>query len=100
MLLLNAFSLNMVSGDFSMSAHEVGVEFVKQQELVSCVGHQETCNVLSALLGREIKFNRATVALKPGDKCLVAQYVGPRLAEGTTVLPEGATISFKLVEIY
>lgn len=45
----------------------------------------------------EVPVNRASYTLVPGEKLLVAQYKGPRLPEGATKLPEGATIEFYLV---
>ena len=66
---------------------------------VSCIGHADTARVLSTLLQREIPCNRVTVNLGPNEKCIIAQYIGPRLPEGATVLPEGAEIRFYLVKM-
>jgi hypothetical protein len=43
--------------------------------------------------------NRVNVSLKPGDAAIVGQYIGPRLPEGATTLPEGATIKWLLTEV-
>jgi hypothetical protein len=43
--------------------------------------------------------NRANVSLAAGDRVLVGQYSGPRLPEGTTTLPEGATIKWLVVTV-
>ena len=50
--------------------------------------------VVSNQLGIEIPTNRINVVLKPGDNVIVAQYIGPRLPEGTTTLPAGARVEF------
>ncbi len=36
----------------------------------SAVGHEVTAKILSALLGREVAFNRANLALKEGDEVI------------------------------
>lgn len=125
----NAFSLNMLSEDtFARTTIEVfdfdrlhedchgdnnstcefchdctpiayAKSFLKHNH-ISCIGHEDTVNILSALLGTTVPFNRQTVMLVPGDELLVAQYVGPRLPEGTKVLPEGARIKFLLVSLF
>jgi hypothetical protein len=41
-----------------------------------------------------------SVALASGDEAVVAQYVGPRLPEGATALPEGANFSWFLVRVH
>jgi len=65
----------------------------------SCIGHADTANVLSTLLQREIPCNRVTVQLKQNEKCIIAQYRGPRLPEGAISLPEGSKIEFFLVKM-
>lgn len=99
---LNAFSLNMVS---SFPAN-VAVKEVTTAEaaalangVTSGVGHADTAAVFSSVLDTTVAMNRATVALSAGDSVLVGQYVGPRLAEGTTTLPEGATIKWLVVSV-
>lgn len=96
MKILNAFSLQMLATvPSSVTVAPMSIEDVKAIEtLESAVGHADTAAVLSNMLGREIAFNRANVQLGAGDVAVVAQYKGPRLAEGTTVLPEGAQIVF------
>jgi len=68
-------------------------------QMESAVGHADTAAVISADLGITVPANRQTVALKPGDKALLAQYIGPRLAEGTTALPDGAKIEYYAVSV-
>ena len=108
MLVLNAFSLNMLAedildGDCVISSHPLNLEEAKkaisEEGVESAVGHADTAAVFSTLLGVEIQFNRATVALKKGDTALVGQYRGPRMPEGAKTLPEGSRIDWLLVTI-
>lgn len=66
---------------------------------LSIVGHQDTAAVMSAELGLAIQPNRVSVQLAPGDQVVVGQYSGPRLPEGATTLPDGATIRWLSVEV-
>jgi hypothetical protein len=100
---LNAFSLNMVDFDGSARWHRVSREVLRDMlddghsiapYLKSYIGHADTAAVISADLGFCLPTNRETVKLEAGSRCLVCQYKGPRLAEGTSTLPEGATIEY------
>lgn len=66
---------------------------------VSAVGHADTASIFSGMLGVEVKPNRLSLSLKKGEQLIVGQYVGPRLPEGTTKLPEGSKIEWKLVSV-
>ena len=101
MFLLNAFSLNMLVGNADVVVREVSqkVAAILADACVSAVGHADTAAVFSNVLGVAVPCNRATVALKDGDVALVGQYSGPRLAEGATSLPEGATIKWVVVAV-
>ena len=101
MFLLNAFSLNMIVGNADIVVREVTQRVAASlaPACVSAVGHADTAAVFSSVLGVEIPCNRATVALKDGDVALVGQYSGPRLPEGATTLPEGATIKWLVVGV-
>ena len=101
MFILNAFSLNMIVGDADVIVREVSRTMAASlaANCPSAVGHEDTAAVFSSVLGVEIPCNRATVALKDGDVALVGQYSGPRLPEGATSLPEGATIKWLVVEV-
>jgi hypothetical protein len=68
-------------------------------EIQSVVGHADTAALFSSILNRPIKENRMLVALMESDQLLVGQYMGPRLPEGCKTLPEGASISWLLVEV-
>ena len=53
---------------------------------INFMGHQSTAD----LLGMEA--NRVTLQASAGATLIVAQYNGPRLDEGVTELPKGATL--------
>lgn len=98
----NAFSLNMLTDLTGRVIHEevtLSQARVLAHGATSAVGHADTANVLGNVLGGHVPTNRITVSLKKGDKILVGQYVGPRLQEGATVLPEGAEIKWVAVTI-
>lgn len=96
MKLLNAFSLNMIA-EFpsAVKFEEISIDAARSwaaEGIDSAVGHADTARVFSSALGTEVQANRANVTLKRGDVVLVGQYIGPRLPEGATTLPEGARI--------
>ena len=101
-MILNAFSLNMlalVPARISVSEITVEQAAILAGEMTSAVGHADTAAVFSAVLGTTVPTNRATVSLSQGTTVLVGQYRGPRLPEGATALPEGATIQWLLVTV-
>ena len=102
MYLLNAFSLNMIVGNADIEIREITRAMAASlaPACVSAVGHTDTAAVFSSVLGVHVPCNRATVALKEGDVALVGQYSGPRLPEGATSLPEGATIKWMVVGVH
>jgi hypothetical protein len=100
--LLNAFSLNMVGNlPCNVKVEEVGVDQARMlaEGVTSGVGHADTAAVFSSILGISIPMNRATFTLSQGDSVLVGQYSGPRMPEGSTTLPEGATIKWLVVSV-
>ena len=99
--MLNAFSLNMIVGNADIVVREITRAVAASLALActSAVGHADTAAVFSNVLGVTVPCNRATVALKEGDVALVGQYSGPRLPEGATTLPEGATIKWLTVGV-
>ena len=104
MLLVNAFSLNMLPADFagSIQVRPAGLDEARAivaAGAASAVGHADTAAILSGLLGTVVPAVRSTVTLVQGDEILVAQYTGPRLPEGATTLPAGANITFRVVSI-
>jgi hypothetical protein len=104
----NAFSLNMLQTEKSLGEMTMRVEWVSLSEVksylagldfVSAIGHKDTAAVVSGLIGYQVPENRISVDLREGDLLIVAQYSGPRLPEGATSLPEGATIEFFRVRL-
>lgn len=75
------------------------IDWSKDWAVQSCVGHQDTANVLSNILGSIVPCNRVSVHLNPKDILVVAQIVGGRLQEGATSLPQGVEMQFLVVEI-
>lgn len=103
MQLLNAFSFNMLSSfPAAISVEEISLE--RAREILaagfnSAVGHADTAAVFGQQLGMTVPAVRSTISLSSGDQVVVGQYRGPRLAEGASVLPEGATIQWLLVAL-
>ena len=99
--LLNAFSLNMLDKDADLLVRHVCTEAAQNIARVatSAVGHADTASVFADVLGIDVPCNRVSVTLNPGDLALVGQYSGPRLPEGATSLPEGATIRWMAVGV-
>lgn len=100
--LTNAFSINMIKGDVAVDFREISIEKAKEliasaEEFVCAIGHVDTAAVVGGILGMDIEPNRVSVTLDYPNDIIVAQYTGPRLPEGATTLPEGATIKFWLV---
>ncbi len=88
----------------------------------SVIGHADICNLINTSLGMTVGDtrtewkrtgfrdqelitklyygpNRISIKLNPGDKLIVGQYIGPRLAEGTKELPADAKIEWYLVTL-
>ncbi len=118
--LVNAFSLNMINignDTLTVTVKKLTVDEAKRllapeghlaPNVVLAIGHTDTARLVGDLLGFpegdiarmvEAAQTRPTVKMSTGDKAVVAQYIGPRLPEGTTKLPEGARIEFFLVEL-
>jgi hypothetical protein len=121
--LCNAFSLSMLNREEQANAKGVGAPWgdstapypriprpiedprawLEQltgqdgERIVSAVGHADTARIFSEILGREVEPNRVSVQLKYGNSALIGQYVGPRLPEGATELPEGARIEWWVI---
>lgn len=103
MLICSAFSPNMLSAfPADVKFEEISLDEAKALTAAgfeSAVGHASTAAVFGAELGAEVPANRATVSLQKGDAVLVGQYRGPRLEEGATSLPPGATIVWLRVSV-
>ena len=109
MLVINAFSANMlpndggpVKVDFTPLTLQEAAQLLADMGVVfSSVGHTETAVLFSALLGADVPCVRATIQLRRGDRpALLGQYRGPRLPEGATSLPEGATVEWWAILVY
>lgn len=103
----NAFSLNML-GEEAEGWHGVDINIIEcpggahdvyDRGAISLVGHEDTARLFSSLIGEEVATNRVSVKLRRGDILFVGQYSGPRLPEGATTLPEGASIRWLRVAI-
>lgn len=108
--LVNAWSINMLQHkrakvDFAqISANQAVLHL--SGGFQNAIGHPDTANVvhntLAGLMAADSAWpqaERQTVKMGLDDQCVVAQYSGPRLPEGATELPEGATIQFWIVRI-
>jgi len=92
----------MLTGNSVVRFTQITIEQAREilsGNLESFIGHTDTANVLSSLLGIPIAVNRASFTAQQGEQFIVAQFSGPRLPEGSTTLPEGAKIIFWLVEV-
>ena len=99
-MLLNAFSLNMLASSTArILVRPASIEEAREAAADSAVGHAETAAVFSAVLGVNVTCARRTVTLSSGQWAVVGQYRGPRLPEGATSLPEGATIEWLMISV-
>lgn len=64
-----------------------------QGEFVNYMGHEDVARMVG------LEQNRISISVKSGDVIYLAQYDGPRLEEGATVLPQGATLVPLKVEV-
>lgn len=96
----NAFSIQMlnVTDTLQVSVTKIQPEEVPA-EAMSVIGHMDTANVVSTILGRPVEMNRKSVKLSSGDELYVAQLVGGRLPEGATTIPEGMKMEFYKISI-
>ncbi len=110
MKLLNAFSLNMLASviDGAIYFDQIDVEtartlLIRSGKIESYVGHKSTADIFSTVLNLPIKCNRQNVTLGNDEyveQLIIGQYIGDRLPEGATELPEGATIKWFYVEVF
>ena len=106
-IIANAFSLNMLDLDVGItdlqicpaSPDVIRQEIEEEGRFASVVGHADTAAVFSSILGLDVPCNRATFIMDEGTTLFVGQYKGPRLPEGATSLPEGATVDWAMVVI-
>ena len=103
MYLLNAFSLSMLADPASVVTFKECSAAKAAGMLAggfkSAVGHADTAALFATLLGVDVPVNRVSVTLPVGEWSIVGQYSGPRLPEGCTALPEGATVRWMQVRV-
>lgn len=104
--LANAFSLQMLKNlrttqhiEVTPISKDMVIEALKNNTFVSCIGHVDTANVLTEVLGLTIDMNRVNVSLTKDDTLIVAQLIGGRLPEGCVTLPEGFEFKFIVVNL-
>ena len=91
--LVNAFSIQMLQKGGLVRFEEIDATEVPA-DVVSAIGHADTANVLTNMLGFPVSMNRINVILDENTELYVAQLIGRRLPEGSTTLPEGFTFKF------
>lgn len=67
--------------------------YIAQQaniEIKSVIGHENTAKDFQDILGIPLEMNRESITLGKKDLIIVGQYVGSRLPEGATELPNGS----------
>jgi hypothetical protein len=102
----NAVSLNMLPPDTTsggiifrrITANEARRLVREAGTIVSAIGHADTARLVGEQLGIELPADRRSVTLG-NELMLVAQYIGPRLPEGATELPQGARIEYFAVRL-
>ena len=103
-ILCNAFSLQMLDLDCASKVHirplsQTETAVILEKGFESAIGHESTADVLSNKLKLEVKTNRANIKLDGDTELIVAQFVGGRLPEGATTLPDNMQIKFVLVSL-
>ena len=68
-------------------------EVLASNNFINFMGHQDVAHMVG------LEQNRISISVKSGDVVYLAQYDGPRLEEGATVLPQGATLVPLKVEV-
>lgn len=107
-ILANAFSVQMLN--LSDLIWETPVTFtllslddakeILSNGFTSAIGHVDTAQVVSGLLGMDVPANRISISLESGkDTLIIAQIMGGRLPEGATTIPDGMRIDFIKVEV-
>ena len=98
-MLMNAFPLQIVADGSTMIVTSASHEEARKAlfDGGSAVDHATTARLLETILLVTVPCERVTVPTTTEGDVVVAQYSGPRLPEGATELPEGATITFRRV---
>lgn len=112
--IVNSFSINMLSNILSDGkSHSITFHPIQPWTLeclimsdkinvVNAIGHADTAYIVAKqfeLDGISLpEAQRVNVNIGENDNLIIAQYIGPRLPEGCTKLPEGAEIKYFSVE--
>jgi hypothetical protein len=90
----NTFSPMMLSKGITAEIREITLEETKVlvNGATSVISHETTAPVVSALLGQEVSFNRANVALNKGDEliCVIPNFRANEAREFTFEEVSGA----------
>lgn len=103
--LSNAFSINMLERAnqrvhlVPVSVEEARAHLQWPEGFTCAIGHADTAHVVGSDLDLELAACRMDVQLRRGDILVIAQYRGPRLPEGATVLPADAVIEYWAVDV-
>lgn len=94
--LTNSFSLNMIPNNLMsfVRVKPIASSEVPADVALCAIDDADTAKLLSRIFGVAVPVNRDKVFMRKNDTLYVAQYKGPRLPEGTTTLPEGASLDF------
>ena len=84
--LLKKDEFSLISSHITWKEFDEYKQMVEDGNAINYIGHPST----ASLLGMEA--NRVTLQASAGSTLVVAQYDGPRLDEGATDLPQGATL--------
>lgn len=100
LVIANAFSINMLSefpNPVNIRFTKISLGLAKQLaqdcEILSVVGHADTANVFSDVLGKEVPHNRVNYTWDDSSILLVGQVKG-RLPEGCSTLPKDVFIEW------
>jgi hypothetical protein len=100
----NAFSISMIEIEKEGNINFRKITIAEVKNLLShfpyssAIEHADTAAVVSSILGVHLPANKIiNVKLSKDKRLIVAQYNGPRLPEGSTTLPENASIDFWMV---
>lgn len=103
-IITNAFSINMFTDHIERIPRFIPITVDVARRLArhaeSAVGHEGTAALFTDIVGIEIPYVRSNVKLDNETILVVGQYTGPRLQEGTTVLPDGAEVRWWIVAEY
>jgi len=94
--LATTFSPAMLGKRTKASVREISLVEAKKEmrknDWISAVGHENTANVLTALLGCEVKFNRVNLSLAAGDNviCIIPNFRASEAREFTRAEVEAA----------